>query len=387
MTGRFAVAIAIGLATPPLARADDTGAAVACYVDVDKDGYGSAAFPITSTTGCTSPGESLDAADCDDGDANVHPGATEIPGDGVDEDCDGAELCYVDGDGDRFGGTTVMTGSSLACNGPGESNVETDCNDGDPNVNPAATDAPADGVDQNCDGIDYCYVDHDGDHFGTTETMVSDIHCNGASFNNTDCNDDDSDINPGEIEIIADGIDEDCNNIEVCFEDADHDGYGAFDVITFTTPPSLACNDLGQSTNNLDCNDDDVLVHPGAPEVVADGIDEDCDGTELCYVDADGDTYGGPTTASTPDLTCASPMSAYAQDCNDANRTVLPGVGETCNGVDDNCNGAIDEGLHCAASVPLLGCAAEPGRADIDAAVLAACAFGVLSFRRRRVSE
>ena len=64
-------------------RADgdcDTGAfergAIAC-IDLDADGYGNPASPA-----CGHP-----ELDCDDGDATVNPGATEIPGNGIDDDC------------------------------------------------------------------------------------------------------------------------------------------------------------------------------------------------------------------------------------------------------------------------------------------------------------
>ena len=38
-----------------------------------------------------------------------------------------------------------------------------------------------------------------------------------------------------------------------------------------------------------DCNDMDEDIYLGAPEVCGDGVDQDCDGGEDCYVDADDD--------------------------------------------------------------------------------------------------
>jgi hypothetical protein len=78
--------------------------------------------------------------DCDDTNAAVHPGATEIWYDGVDQDCSGGSDYDADADGytsDAFGGT--------------------DCNDADATIHPRAPDATEDGVDQNCDGVDGGY--------------------------------------------------------------------------------------------------------------------------------------------------------------------------------------------------------------------------------------
>jgi hypothetical protein len=87
-------------------------------------------------------------------------------------------------------------------------------------------------------------------------------------------------------------------------------------------------------------------VHPGATEIPADGIDENCDGQELCYVDADHDGYGTTATVTSPSLTCSVPgVATNTTDCDDANPAVHPGATEVCNGIDDNCNGQIDEGV------------------------------------------
>jgi hypothetical protein len=74
-------------------------------------------------------------ADCNDGNPAIHPGATDVPDDGVDQDCDGVDSTNLDRDGDGI-------------------NRPQDCNDSDPSVRPGATETPADGIDQNCDGKD-----------------------------------------------------------------------------------------------------------------------------------------------------------------------------------------------------------------------------------------
>lgn len=111
-----------------------------------------------------------------------------------------------------------------------------------------------------------------------------------------------------------------------------------------TTPalagkPVDADND-GYNTKN-DCNDNDPLIYPGAPEICGDGIDQNCDGVPddgcgggpVC-TDNDGDGYGFPADAS-----CSYPE----EDCNDALASVNPGATENCgNGIDDDCDGLID---------------------------------------------
>jgi hypothetical protein len=71
--------------------------------------------------------------DCDDGDASVHPDAFEVPYDGVDQDCDGADLTDVDGDGYE----------AAEVGGP-------DCRDGNAEVHPDATEQCG-GADEDCD--------------------------------------------------------------------------------------------------------------------------------------------------------------------------------------------------------------------------------------------
>ena len=80
------------------------------------------------------------ATDCDDSLTSVYPGAQEIIADGVDQDCDGGDICYVDADGDGFrdaSGATLVS-SDLDCNDVGEDDGggSTDCDDSASNVYP-----------------------------------------------------------------------------------------------------------------------------------------------------------------------------------------------------------------------------------------------------------
>jgi M6 family metalloprotease-like protein len=160
------------------------------YADYDNDTY-------TSCGADGIPGNSDD--DCDDSDAGINPGVAETWYDGVDQDCDGWNDydqdmdTYIDQayDETKAGGTSPNTG---------------DCYDNDPASYPGAAETWYDGVDQDCDG----WNDYDQD-MDTYVKQGYDGEAGGTSTGSGDCIDTDSSIYPGAAEVVADGIDQDCN--------------------------------------------------------------------------------------------------------------------------------------------------------------------------------
>jgi len=126
------------------------------------------------------------------------------------------------------------------------------------------------------------------------------------------------------------------------WNDNDADGFGDDSM-----PSILACAlPANYVTNNRDCNDASEAVYPGADEI-CNLVDDNCDGSidELVqvtvYRDNDDDAFGSVETS----LQCpgTSGWASVSGDCNDSNSRVSPGAAEACNGIDDNCNGSVDE--------------------------------------------
>ena len=102
-------------------------------------------------------------------------------------------------------------------------------------------------------------------------------------------------------------------------------------------------------TEDEDCDDLDADVNPDASET-CDGVDNDCDGEidegvmDTYYDDADGDGFGDPSSSvdACEALTGTVPNS---NDCDDSDSTIYPGAEELCDGIDNNCDGVVDEDL------------------------------------------
>jgi MYXO-CTERM domain-containing protein len=377
-------------------------------VDADSDGFGDVDDAgVDACDGPF--GTVADGTDCDDALASVNPSAPELCNradddcDGViDDNAIDETAWHSDGDGDGFGAITVV---AIACNAPPRAIADgTDCNDRNARINPDA-DEVCNLVDDDCDGtIDVgaidaraWYADGDADGYGVDASVLDactlpagyaslggdcddadtaihpfapegctdpDLNCDGSTGSDdrdqdgaiacNDCDDGDATAFPGGTEV-CDGSDNDCDTVvdepdaidaPTWFIDADIDGTGTAASLV------VACDrPIGYSALDGDCDDADPQVNPDAPEV-CNAIDDDCDGVIdgdaidalVWYVDADGDGYGDPDTGL---AACDAPVDGILDgtDCDDADPDVNPAAAEVDNGVDDDCDGAVDEGF------------------------------------------
>ena len=325
--------------------------ATECFTDIDGDGFGISVLLFALDGDCTDAGESLFDTDCDDGEASINPGASEIPDDGIDQDCSGTDTvtCYVDADGDGDGSTNTVLEPAGACTGANQSSTGTDCDDADTTIYLGATEIPDDAVDQDCDGFDTvtCLIDSDDDGYGSSSILLSsDGDCDepGETAIAGDCNDGEASINPGATEIPDDGIDQDCNGTDAvtCYVDGDGDGDG---TATTLVSPNGVCTGANQSSTDSDCDDTDASINPGATDVPDDGIDQDCSGADsvTCWSDLDGDGYGVGNLTEEEGV-CPGGTAGQDGDCDETDPNVNPGADEICNdGLNDDCDAATDE--------------------------------------------
>ncbi|MEC8380337.1 MAG: MopE-related protein [Myxococcota bacterium] len=327
------------------------------FDDDDMDGFGD---PSSVLSACFQPnGTVLNGFDCDDSNIDVNPAVTEVC-DGIDNDCDGtidvaasdALPFYPDLDSDGFGsGNPIYT-----CVQPlGYSEFDTDCDETDIAINPSAVEI-CDGIDNDCNQLvddsvvftDY-YLDGDGDGFGNANLSLSACQQpSGYSINSFDCDDSNIEVNPSAVEV-CNGLDDDCDgttdvgaaDATAYYPDLDLDGFG------FGVPLYECVQPSGYSEFDTDCNDFDNAINPSAVEL-CDGIDNDCNQlvddviSQYYYSDLDGDGFGDSSTGV---MACAQPSGTVtnADDCDDSDFDVNPSAFETCNNVDDNCDGVIDE--------------------------------------------
>lgn len=314
------------------------------------------------------------ANDCDDTNPWVHPNISEICN-GIDDNCDnntdeeGAHQCsyyFRDSDQDSYG---LAEDKRCLCapDHPYTSTKTQDCDDSNP-VNYPFNQEICDGSDNNCNYVvdeantpdcTVFYRDQDSDGYGSSESKCL---CGPDGFfkatESNDCSDGNPSINPGKSETCSTyKIDDNCDGDHyhpddgtgsLYYKDQDGDGFGDGD-------PERLCEPLGmyKVTKGEDCNDNAIQIHPNATEICND-VDDNCNNStdeslsRLCATSCgagletcDSGSWVG-CTAQAP-KTCTNYISCNSELMCVNSCPAKPS--ETCNGVDDDCNGKTDEYL------------------------------------------
>ena len=335
--------------------------------DIDNDGDG-----YTENQG-----------DCNDADSSINPGATDVCGDGIDQDCSGADVVCPDDNslireaqaGELIGdfeiisdpmassGTYVYVpnGVGTRMDGPDETHkiiysfnllkagtyrikgAVYAANGSDDSFWVKVNGSPVGGYLWDVLQNTSYQQDYVNDRNGADPVEVS--LKSGPNTVTVYLREDGTRLERIELEFVAitaptsdidgDGYTAeqgDCNDIDAdinpgatdsCGDGIDQDCNGS----DLTCPEDIDNDGDGVTENQGDCNDTNSSIHPYAQEVCGDGIDQDCSGADLICpedIDDDGDGYTENTG-----------------DCDDTKTSINPGATEICgDGIDQDCSGS-----------------------------------------------
>ena len=261
------------------------------YQDLDSDDYGSASSGTVQA--CPpQPGFVDNDLDCDDNDASIHPGTTEVCN-GKDDDCNGETDEGFDQDADGY----------TTCEG--------DCDDTNPDINPDANEVCGDGIDQDCDGSDLpCDSDNDG-----LIDEIEAIWC--TDPNDADTDDDgilDGDEDASHNGVVGPGETDPCN--------IDTDGDGIQDG-----------TELGYTMDDIGPGTDTGIFQPDLDQTTTtDPLSTDTDGDGMSDGEEDANHNGNVDQGETdPDVTNPFIISLEPQSGSQGSQITITGTnfGET----------------------------------------------------------